>query len=425
MPALELFLFYLYAAASCLSLAAINTAQASLTLFFLYRLVRGRWKPMPPEWILVAYFAWNVVSALFSPMRAAALNGVLNHWSWSVLFVASALPPYVRRHVDRFTVFLAVSAALTVPMSLCTFFLGTDFHMDALFKRVPVGTIPAYGYFSHHLTYAGAMAAVALFVGGRALYGTGRKAGWWAASASALLGVVLSVSRAYVIALGPAAIVLLWRKGRRWILWALIAAAVVAPLGIAFGPATVRSRVTALWDVKDPSTAERIYLWASGFQMWKDRPVLGWGPGIYKDTAGPYKAPYAGKVRYPDHEGFRTTGHCHNDYLMVAIQSGFVGLALFLAFCAAAFLQMSRQSDPALRYGAMAAFAAFLVGGLFEFNAGDAEVATMVFFLVGLALRDGAQEPTSPRINESTIQRVKEPTGDDQSGKPSTPNDPA
>lgn len=171
MAGLELFFFYLYGAASCLSLAAINAAQAALSLFFLYRLVRGRWQPTFPEWILLVYFAWNVVSALFSPMPADALNGVLNHWSWSVLFVAAALPPHIRENIGRFTTFLAVSAALTVPMSLCTFFLGTDFHMDALTKRVPVGTIPAYGYFSHHLTYAGVMAVAALFVGGRALYG--------------------------------------------------------------------------------------------------------------------------------------------------------------------------------------------------------------------------------------------------------------
>ena len=389
MAALELFFFYLYGAASCLSLAAINAAQVALTLFFLYRLARGRWKPTVPEWILVAYLAWNVVSALVSPMRGAALNGVLNHWSWSILFVASALPPQVRKNVDRFTAFLAVSAVLTVPMSFCTFFLGTDFHMNALTKRVPVGTIPAYGYFSHHLTYAGAMAVVALFVGGRALYGTGRRKGWWwAACAASLSGVLLSLSRAYFIALGPGAVVLLWRKGRRWLLWALCAAAIVAALGLAFGPATVRNRVSALWDVRDPSTAERIYLWAAGFRMWEDRPVLGWGPGIYKDTAEPYKAPYAAKVHYPDHEGFRTTGHCHNTYLMVAIQSGIVGLALFIAFCAAAFVKMAKQSDSALKYGAMATFTAFLVGGFFEFNAGDAEVATLVFFVVGLALRD-------------------------------------
>ena len=85
---------------------------------------------------------------------------------------------------------------------------------------------------------------------------------------------------------------------------------------------------------------------------------------------------------------------------MVAIQSGAVGLALFLAFCAAAFVRMAKQSDPALKYGAMAAFTAFLIGGIFEFNGGDAEVATLVFFIVGLALRDGAGELESRGAGE-------------------------
>jgi O-antigen ligase len=402
MAGLELFFFYLLGAASCLSLAAVNAAQVALSLFFLYRLVRGRWKPAPPEWILVAFLAWNVVSALLSPLRADALDGVLDFWSWSALLVAAALPQKVREHASRFTLFLAVSAALTVPMSLCTFFLGTDFHMDALTKKVPVGTIPAYGYFSHHLTYAGVMALAALFVGGRALYGSGTRRAWWGASSlSSVAGVLLSVSRAYTIALVPGAAVLLWKKGRRWMIAALCTAAAVGVLAVALGPAAVKKRAASLWDLQNASNAERIYLWVSGFHMWQERPVLGWGPGTYEKTAGPYKAPYAEKVHYPDHEGFKTTGHCHNTYLMVAIQSGAVGLALFLAFCVAALVRMAKHPDPAVRYGAMAAFTAFLVGGLFEFNGGDAEVATLAFFLVGLALRDGAGETESRGAGES------------------------
>jgi len=44
-----------------------------------------------------------------------------------------------------------------------------------------------------------------------------------------------------------------------------------------------------------------------------------------------------------------------------------------------------RQPDPALKWGVLAALAAFLVGGLFEYNGGDVEVATLMFFLMGLA----------------------------------------
>jgi O-antigen ligase len=152
------------------------------------------------------------------------------------------------------------------------------------------------------------------------------------------------------------------------------------------GPQSLRSRVTSIWDLNNGSNAERIYLWISGAHMVADRPLTGFGPGVYEKVAGPYKAPYAKHIHYPDHEGFRTVSHAHNLYLMMAIQSGIPGLILFLAFSAAAFSAMARASDPSLRFAAMASFAAFLAGGIFEFNGGDAEVATLVFFLVGLAL---------------------------------------
>jgi len=139
-------------------------------------------------------------------------------------------------------------------------------------------------------------------------------------------------------------------------------------------------------DLNNPSSAERIYLWKAALTQWGERPLLGWGPGTYAKTAGPFKAPYAQFIHYPGRPaGFRTDGHCHNLYLMVALQTGAVGLLLFLAFLAATVRRIWRQPDPALKWGALAALAAFLVGGLFEYNGGDVEVATLLFFLMGLA----------------------------------------
>ena len=360
MGGLELFFFYLFAAASPLSIASINAAQGGLTLFFLWRLVKRRWKPTAPEWILLAYVAWNLVSAFFSPMQAVAFRGVLNHWSWSALFVASSLPASIRAKADRFTWFLALSGCLTVPLSLAEFFLGTDPNRDAFFKHVPVGTIQAYGFFSHPLTSAGGMTTGALFLAARALYGPAGRRGWWrAASAACGIAVLLSLARTYLVALVPGSSVLLWRKGKLWVLAALAAGGLLVVLVLGLGPPQLKGKITSLWDLEHASNAERIYLWASGLQMLKDRPVTGWGCSVYEEVSAAYKAPYAEKVRYPNRPpGFKTTEHCHSLYLMLAIQSGLPGLALFLTFAAACFVGLRRCGDPALRYGAAAAFAA-------------------------------------------------------------------
>ena len=388
MAAVELFFFYLLGAVLPLSIAAINGCQGALSLFFLARLLRGRVRLPLAAWILVAFFGWSLAAALLSPFQREALDGVLNYWSWSALFVGLGLPAAIRERTGRFADFLAVGVLLTLPWTAAEFFFGTDiFHYQALWQRVPSGTVNGFGFFSHHLTYGGSMAIVLFFLAGVALYGP-RRLRWakGAGAAAAAVNLGLSLARTYYLAALPAAAVVLWGKGRRRVLQALAVAVLAGAALLLAGPASIRQRILSIGDMSNASNAERIYLWKAALHMWADRPVAGWGPGVYEQAAEPYKAPYASKIHYPDHEGFKTKSHCHNLYLMVALQTGTVGLLLFLAFCAAAILRILRHPDPALRFGVAAAFVAFLGGGFFEFNGGDAEVATLMFFLLGLAL---------------------------------------
>jgi O-antigen ligase len=398
LAAVELFFFYLLGAVFPLSLAAINGCQGALTLFFLGRLARGKVRLPLAGWLLVAFLAWNVVAALMSPYRSQALVGVLNYWSWSALFVGLSLPGAIREKTGRFADFLALGALAVLPWAAAEFLFGTDiFHGQALRQRVPPGTVNAFGFFSHHLTYAGSMSVALFFLLGMWLYGK-RDPGWakGAGAASAGIGLATSMARTYYLAALPAGAVLLWGKGRRRALGALAAAAVAAAAVLLAGPATVRHRITSIADMSNPSNAERIYLWRAALHMWADRPLAGWGPGIYEHAAESYKAPYASRIHYPGHEGFQTTSHCHNLYLMVAVQTGALGLLLFLAFCAAAVRRVWSHPDAAIRFGVLAAFAAFLAGGFFEFNGGDAEVATLMFFLLGLSLAPPVQMDPAP-----------------------------
>lgn len=390
MGAVELFLFYLLAAAAPLSMASINVAQVGMSLFFLARLARGRVRFGPAQWALVAFFGWNTLSAALSPLPHAALVGVLDYWSWTPFLLAGALPSEIRLKASRFAAFLALAACATVPMDMAQFFLGTDFnHGQRLFRPVPVGTVNAYGFFSHHLTYAGMICLVLALTAAYAVYGRTRRWLWGTASGILGLGLIATMARSYLLAAVPAGFGLLWRKGKGALLGTGAAALLLAAVLLLAGPQKLRERAASLFDVHHSSNAERIYLWVSGWQMFLDRPIAGWGPGIYPETATPFKEPYAEKILYPDGKGgvlagFRTTSHCHNLYLMVLIYSGAVGFGLFLLFLALAIRDLLRQPDRALRYGVMAGWVSFLVGGLFEFNAGDAEVATLAFFLLGL-----------------------------------------
>lgn len=391
MAGVELFFFYLFAAAAPLSIAAINAALGGLTLFFLARLVAGRWRPGFPAWLLIAWFGWTALCALSSPLRPEALSGVLNFWSWTAFLTATALAPAVRERYARWALFLAAGMLLTLPASLTEFLLGTDiFHHQALTQRVPPGTVNGYGYFSHHLTYAGTMSVGACVLAGLLLYGPARERVVRAAGIGAgLVGLVTSLARSYFLGLLAAAPVLLWPKGKKSVAQVLAGVALLACVLALAGPAPVRARFRALGDMRNPSNAERIYLWKAALQQISDRPLLGWGPGTYEKTADPYKAPYAQFVQYPNMPvGFKTKGHCHDLYLMIAQQTGVPGLLLFLAFVGAVVRVLLKHPDPAMKWGVLAALTAFLVGGLFEYNGGDVEVATLMFFLMGLACAD-------------------------------------
>lgn len=389
MAEVEVFFLALLGLASCASIAADNVALVALAIFFLFRLVTGRWRPSLPAILLIVFFAWNVVSTLASPFQAEALKNLPNYWAWSALLTASAIP-VSRRKFDQFAALMSVSAIASTVVAILEFSTGADWPQKMPFGDAPIGATPADAFFSTHLTYGGVIAIAGFFLAGRAIYGADKKAIktlLWVATAACGLGLVASEARTYWVAAVFAMAVLLCGKG-----WKRIAAAagillVVGTLALALGPAALRGRALSTFDLSNASNAERIYLWISGLKMMEDRPILGWGVGTYQQASPPYKAPYAGRIQQPDGStGFQTTCHAHNQYLMVAIHSGLVGLGLFLAFVVLAFRVIWRNHDAGIKYGAAAALTVFLIGGFFEYNGGDAEVATLIFFMLGLAM---------------------------------------
>ena len=92
--------------------------------------------------------------------------------------------------------------------------------------------------------------------------------------------------------------------------------------------------VSATYSMEDISTVERFYRWVAGYYMVQERPWLGFGP------AGFYSAYHSYTDRHfttyvsdnPERSGM------HNYYLMVAVEQGLIGLAIFLALLVAVLL---------------------------------------------------------------------------------------
>jgi O-antigen ligase len=371
------------------SLAGTNAGLGGLTLFFLARLFSGRWRGTVPHALLAAFFLWSTVVALCSPYRALSLHAIPDLWAWTALLTAAALAPEVRRRLEFYTVPLSISAVVASGFAVSGFLFGTRWKGQGFFDPAWVGQ-PAGAFFSHHLTLAGAASVAGFFLAGQALYGEHprwRRVVVGVGAAACGVCLLFSQGRSYYLAALPAAAILLWGKGRKKALVAALAALVLAVALFAFGPSSLRQRALSIFDTANASNAERLYLWVAGAHMAADHPIVGWGPGSYTPASPPYRAPYAHLVQHPGMPvGFQTDCHAHNLYLMVLIETGLVGLGLFVAFVIAVALGVWRNPDPALKWGVLAALVSFLIGGLFEYNGGDAEVATLLFFVLGLAL---------------------------------------
>ncbi len=83
--------------------------------------------------------------------------------------------------------------------------------------------------------------------------------------------------------------------------------------------------VSATYKMEDISTVERFYRWVAGFYMIKEKPLIGFGPASFYSHYHSYVDRHF--ITYvsdnPEHSGM------HNYYLMVAVEQGLIGLAIF------------------------------------------------------------------------------------------------
>ncbi len=129
-------------------------------------------------------------------------------------------------------------------------------------------------------------------------------------------------------------LLIMWKRSRRafWVTAVLIpvvTGAILAALWFASpmfqerADAAIRIEGTASW---------RLVAWKDTWEMIQVRPVTGFGPGTYRWMYPPYQS-------WP---GERWLRYAHNEYVHLAAEYGFVGVALLGLFFAVVFVQALR-----------------------------------------------------------------------------------
>ncbi|MEJ5305725.1 MAG: O-antigen ligase family protein [Ignavibacteria bacterium] len=145
-----------------------------------------------------------------------------------------------------------------------------------------------------------------------------------------------------------------------------------------------RSRLSSIYDPYHPSNIERMNQIKVAFRIFSNYPIFGVGNIDFNELYKKYREPYD---KY-------TYGHLHNNYTHILATLGIFGFIIFILLLIKIFfihietikLSQNKNFYNVLAKGLLAAFIGICTSGLFEYNFGDHEIATMLWFTVGLSL---------------------------------------
>jgi len=380
--------------------ASISLSEATLVvlaawLAFGRRAAGARRAGWPLAGPLVGFAAWTLVAALASPRPVeslAAAKGLLTLGAFYLMRHALPDRPAARRFLTGLFVAVSVVALLSVlQVGLCPPSGSVDTGpVRLLFRKCA----RARGFFSIYMTLAGVLTQVLVATLPR-LARAGRERAWMAPLWA--LGVV-ALGLTYVrgawlgFAVGAVGCALLLR--RRGLVLATLAVVVAAALVVEPG---VLARLRTIGDLRDDTARDRLAMLDTGLRLVRAHPITGVGPGGVKRLYPLWAPPEALR---------RSTSHLHDTPLQIAVERGVPGLAAWIAIWVAFFgvsvrtlarVPKGDEDARALVLGPMAAIAAFLVAGLFEYNFGDTEVLLVAVALMALPFTVASDLPEAAR----------------------------
>jgi O-antigen ligase len=379
-----------------LSITLAESALALLTLLWLWRLrdpavrAAARWPLAAP---VLAFSAATVLSALLSGHPLASLEAAKGLLLAAALYVTADA---VREPgaADRFLLGLALAATVAAVVGLLQ--VGLCPPGDAplvrprwLYHRCD----RAHGLFSIYMTLAGVLSLVLLATLPRLLPPGAARRRLGAPWLVMLWALIVTYTRGAWIGFagGVLMVAATVRRGR----WVLVGGLLLLAASALMAPYELRHRFLSMADPEEAGVRERIYMWESGLAMWRERPILGVGPGGVKRDY----------VRYAREEAVKKrTGHVHNTPLQILVERGVLGLAAWLWLWVAFFAHAIRRlrslppdapAERALVVGGIAAITGFLIGGLSEYNFGDSEVVMVAWVVMALPWAVGGQAKDS------------------------------
>jgi O-antigen ligase len=152
-------------------------------------------------------------------------------------------------------------------------------------------------------------------------------------------------------------------------------------LGGIFLPSKYTDRMKSIVDVNHPSNASRFAMWDTGLKMFIDNPVLGVGDNKVMEVYEHYR-PQKGETEH---------SHLHSNIFMILATNGILGFICWVGFFLMIFLKYLKYYKMNLPdeyklivFGCILVLISFHVSGVFEWSYGDAEVFSVLFFILSI-----------------------------------------
>jgi hypothetical protein len=371
---LSLALLVAFVASLQVSIALADILLGATLLVWVAVLLRAGVRPSAPRFFvpLLVYAGLTLVASAFS---IDAAESFADDKQVLLLLVVPAVYDLARgrRAFKVLDVIVTVGAASAV-VGIVQYGL---LHYDNLGRR-PDGAL------THYMTYSGVLMLVICAAAARLVFGSRDRT--WPALVMPALVVALAVTLTRSALVGAAVAVGLLFALRDLRLTALLPVAMAVALAMA--PDSITTRMMSAFDLQDPSSRDRVEMLRIGAGIVRDYPLTGVGPNMVPRIYPEYRGPDAVN---------RVNPHLHNVPMQIAAERGLPALGAWIWFVVLLTTTLFRlfRSAPAtgevppggssagdrvLPAAGLAAVAAMLAAGLFEYNFGDSEF--LMLFLV-------------------------------------------
>jgi O-antigen ligase len=358
---------YVFAFAMPFSIALTQIAIGVAALAWLMRLFWLKtisFERLGLEWAFLLFVLAALVSTIFSTNVPQSVIFLKRHLLIPIVYIVAT--SIKNRRLLLYMLFLfALSTALYSVTGIVSYFMDPSLRVRHVHNSMTAGGITMLG----------------------ALVGWGCALCWhdrlkWFFLASGVINLfclILTSTRGSWLGFGAGLLIIMFMANKKLLLTIPVMVAIVLLLQ----PAEFSHRVQHMFDPTWRTNAKRIHWWSIGWEIFKDHPVVGIGDvstqTMYKQYAPPHES-----------EG---VGHFHSNYVHIAVIMGTIGLIAFLNMMITLMIRLvQRLKTGFIKYSlgwasvisALSAWVAFNINGFFEWNYGDQEVITILWFLIGL-----------------------------------------